>query len=605
MTHHDAFLQAIREAAEDDTPRLVYADWLEENGDSERAEFIRVQCDLARLEPADPRYADLHLRQLEMLARHEREWLGEWADRLVRWDFHRGLLDAVTIAPEPFLRHGPDLFAHHPVRRVAFVNDEGESLTADAVRQVIAAPAMRFVSALETAGCRPDEPMWAMYGGVVETGAWLKALADAAHITRLEELSLAGGTRGGREAIPQENWRDFCRSPHLRTLRRLDFSDAYGHYHRESFPEIVAELGQAAFAKGLRSLSFSGCRFTAEAARRLAGEPAFAGLEELDLSSCDLLRTEGLRAILESSVLTRISGLGTPYGRELQVLASSPSLTRLRSLRLLGMASDGVSVSVGDRMEPLGRHVGSDEWTTLFHSPYLRGLTHLSIDADTIPTDAVASLLRTPWAVNLRKLSLSYRDASAESFQPLFARPADGPTALHTLRLPPIEGLGELLARWPGLAGLTELSFSSFGFEPVDCMAVLRSSFLSGRLTRLDLTGTCRTSKTVACLAECPALNGLRWLGFGYNEPTPEKMTGLLRSPHLHHLEALHMGSEYGGIFGPEDEGRASEDALILLATSDGLPRLRDVVVGSETPEGAISALRRRFGPRLRVWADY
>ena len=33
----------------DDAPRLIYADWLEEHGDSARAEFIRVQCELARL----------------------------------------------------------------------------------------------------------------------------------------------------------------------------------------------------------------------------------------------------------------------------------------------------------------------------------------------------------------------------------------------------------------------------------------------------------------------------------------------------------------------------------------------------------------------------
>ena len=34
---HDAFLQAIREAPEDDTPRLVYSDWLDEHGDPARA----------------------------------------------------------------------------------------------------------------------------------------------------------------------------------------------------------------------------------------------------------------------------------------------------------------------------------------------------------------------------------------------------------------------------------------------------------------------------------------------------------------------------------------------------------------------------------------
>src|SRR5688572_17928114 len=44
-----ALWSAIRTNPEDDTPRLVYADWLQENGDEERAEFIRVQCELAKL----------------------------------------------------------------------------------------------------------------------------------------------------------------------------------------------------------------------------------------------------------------------------------------------------------------------------------------------------------------------------------------------------------------------------------------------------------------------------------------------------------------------------------------------------------------------------
>jgi uncharacterized protein (TIGR02996 family) len=40
---HEAFLQAILEAPTDDLPRLVYADWLDENGEHERAELIRLQ----------------------------------------------------------------------------------------------------------------------------------------------------------------------------------------------------------------------------------------------------------------------------------------------------------------------------------------------------------------------------------------------------------------------------------------------------------------------------------------------------------------------------------------------------------------------------------
>lgn len=47
-----AFLSAICAEPADDSPRLVYADWLEERGlkgDAERAAFIRVQCELARI----------------------------------------------------------------------------------------------------------------------------------------------------------------------------------------------------------------------------------------------------------------------------------------------------------------------------------------------------------------------------------------------------------------------------------------------------------------------------------------------------------------------------------------------------------------------------
>lgn len=49
-----ALWAAIRAQPDDDTPRLVYADWLQENGDEARAEFIRLQCQIAQL-PADRR----------------------------------------------------------------------------------------------------------------------------------------------------------------------------------------------------------------------------------------------------------------------------------------------------------------------------------------------------------------------------------------------------------------------------------------------------------------------------------------------------------------------------------------------------------------------
>lgn len=45
-----AFVRAICSAPEDDTPRLVYADWLEEHGQADRAEFVRLQIRIAGIE---------------------------------------------------------------------------------------------------------------------------------------------------------------------------------------------------------------------------------------------------------------------------------------------------------------------------------------------------------------------------------------------------------------------------------------------------------------------------------------------------------------------------------------------------------------------------
>lgn len=45
-----ALLAAVCAAPDDDLPRLVCADWLDEHGESERAEFIRVQCRIPQVE---------------------------------------------------------------------------------------------------------------------------------------------------------------------------------------------------------------------------------------------------------------------------------------------------------------------------------------------------------------------------------------------------------------------------------------------------------------------------------------------------------------------------------------------------------------------------
>lgn len=61
----------------DDDPRMVFADWLEDRGDP-RAEFIRVQCRLAKLRMRDPEYAALEARSQAMEAKYRTRWTGPY-----------------------------------------------------------------------------------------------------------------------------------------------------------------------------------------------------------------------------------------------------------------------------------------------------------------------------------------------------------------------------------------------------------------------------------------------------------------------------------------------------------------------------------------------
>jgi uncharacterized protein (TIGR02996 family) len=74
MANDEGFLSEIAEAWEDDAPRLIYADWLEERGDP-RAEFLRLECQLASRSLADKRARRLRARFHQLAEMLDREWL--------------------------------------------------------------------------------------------------------------------------------------------------------------------------------------------------------------------------------------------------------------------------------------------------------------------------------------------------------------------------------------------------------------------------------------------------------------------------------------------------------------------------------------------------
>src|SRR5262245_23639561 len=112
-----SFLEDIRANPDDDTPRLVFADWLMER-DNPRGEFIRVQCELAKLDDEDPRRPALEARERELLDAHEARWLAELPSfKPIRWGpFDRGFVArAQAQDTRYFLRHAKQMFAATPL----------------------------------------------------------------------------------------------------------------------------------------------------------------------------------------------------------------------------------------------------------------------------------------------------------------------------------------------------------------------------------------------------------------------------------------------------------------------------------------------------------
>jgi uncharacterized protein (TIGR02996 family) len=101
MSAHDDLLAAVAAAPDDDGPRLVMADWFEEHGDPDRAEFIRLQLALARKDEYDPDFAALTVREHELLREHGHRW--KVPDLKAVQEFRRGFVDFVWLRGDRIL----------------------------------------------------------------------------------------------------------------------------------------------------------------------------------------------------------------------------------------------------------------------------------------------------------------------------------------------------------------------------------------------------------------------------------------------------------------------------------------------------------------------
>jgi uncharacterized protein (TIGR02996 family) len=224
VTDRDALLRAICDDPDDDAPRLVYADWLDEHGDPRQAEFIRLQIALNHLSDQALRKHPDADRLLE-LGRDLKKWryvLGDWT-KLSPSGFRRGfntqwaghILDFMAAAPSLW-RLGPiseinlyfegrrsipeDLlveFRTMPIlRNMKRLYLDGPKLTDDWVEVVVSAPAAEHWVFFELYGARlTDRSCWALAGSRLTGKATVSITAPSISDEARMRLARAFGHR--------------------------------------------------------------------------------------------------------------------------------------------------------------------------------------------------------------------------------------------------------------------------------------------------------------------------------------------------------------------------------------------------------------------------
>ena len=494
MSAHDPFLSAIAADPEQDGPRLRYADWLEENGDPDRAAFIRLQCAAARLPEDDPETDRFVRRATDLLHRHGIAWLAPVRVAV-------GDLSPQPQSPEPRSRLGRLLRRFRtrtPPSSVGWMFRSWNSPPAEAVfcrsawiaRGRLQAEEVRF-----RRGLLEDVELVNSYEGA---GEELARLAQAVPLLRLR-------LRLSRDSLV---WRHID-GPHCETLRELRLTGRYpyesGLERPSVFPAVVRDVIASPHLPRLESLHLWLPDAGTDAVNLLAASPLLGRLRRLRLSASFeavrlLARSPGCRGLVALDLANyRLSGEALP------VLAESPHLAGLRELRLAHTPIDDAGVAA------------------LAASPHLTRLTSLDLFSGAFGPAGMEALVASPNAAHLVSLDLG-ADFS-QQYQPVSPF-GDAVTAL---------------ANSPHLRNLRVLRLARRGVTDAGFAALVRSPHLPA-LEEFHLPANEITDAGLIALAESPEAARLRRVVLLGNRIGEAGVRALMQSPYLANLRRLRLG---------------------------------------------------------------
>jgi len=462
------FLADIVENIDDDTPRLVYADWLAENGHDDRAEFIRVQVERARRPAWDGAQVRLRLREQELLKLHGEKWLAELpAIEGAKWEgFRRGIVAEVSFASFEAMRQSA-----HACRVLAPV----EAVTVRWPRSGEAGQAGTPIAELRELSLtgRPndeneiawlaDSPQLSTLCSLTARGLWpegLGRLVASPHLAGLKALRLPANNLGNAGIL------ELIRAPSLTGLEKLDLSGrgVTERYHDDP----------AVSSPGMESL---------------AGWAGLATVRSLSLSGNELGRA-GLRALFRSRHVGALKELSLRSGR-----------LDGQTLGEIGYALPGLSLQTLDLGENVLKELGVEY---LAIAPCLHELKELRLDRCEVPLAGARVLAKKATFLG----SLRLLDGSHNHFGPvgLTALLEREPPALHTLRMRDNDLFSkgaEILAGSPASDALLEVDLSQNGLGSPAALALGESAHLRGLLV-LRLGDNKLNDVAAAALAASP-----------------------------------------------------------------------------------------------------
>jgi uncharacterized protein (TIGR02996 family) len=232
MTDREALYRAICANPDEDLPRLAYADWLEENGEADRAAFIRAQIEQARAEPFSEAARQAESRATQLLVKHWNEWMVSPGDSVLAFWYRRGFVGEVVVETGEFVWAAEHLFANHPIDSLRLAQHSNPQYRPSLLR-VLELPCLKQLRRLEFARWTEflDEDYTALLTGpnvarlrelAIPNSPlqppWVSSLLEGEAFPELTGLELAENAHLGpclTQSLPRANHR---------RLKRLDVS---------------------------------------------------------------------------------------------------------------------------------------------------------------------------------------------------------------------------------------------------------------------------------------------------------------------------------------------------------------------------------------------